>query len=532
MAALVGASGIFVRLGYNASSRINRGTNPPECSREQMMDRSRSLKLFSVVVLAVLVACTTVGPDYEQPETQMPDAWHTAATEGLAEGDAVLQTWWRVFDDPVLDNLVLRSADGNLGLREALWRVEEARALRGVVAGAQKPQVDFSGDAVRAKPSDNGAIGELVPGSLGAANNFSLGLGAIWEVDVFGRIRRQVEAADATAQASVEAYRDVLVSLYAETALAYVNVRTAQERLRIALQNVDAQEDTLQLTKDRFAAGLVSALDVSQAESNLANTYSLIPVIERDLNEGMNRLAVLLGKPPGALHHELGSDAPIPHEPAQVIMGLPTELLRQRPDVRQAERLLAAQTALIGVATADLYPTFGLAGFLGVDAVSGSDLLSSDSVTWNIGLPIRWNIFSGGRIRSQIRVEEARTQQLLANYEQTVLTALEESENAMVAYAKEVERRARLTQSVEATQRSLDLVLTQYTAGLTDFQNVLDTQRTLLLREDDLAVAEGIVIGNLVQLYRALGGGWNPDAPPEMVVSDENEKVAMVEPAG
>jgi len=501
------------------------------CSGDGVFGRAPgSLKLFSVVVLAVLVACTTVGPDYEQPQTQMPDAWHTAATEGLEEGDAVLQTWWRVFDDPVLDGLVMRSADGNLGLREALWRVEEARALRGVVAGAQKPQVDFAGDAVRSQPSDNGALGDLVPGGLEAGNNFSLGLGAIWEVDVFGRIRRRVEAADATAQASVEAYRDVLVSLYAETALAYVNVRTAQERLRISHANVDAQEETFQLTKDRFAAGLVSALDVAQAESNLANTYSLIPVIERDLDQAKNRLAVLIGKPPGALHDELGSEAPIPHEPAHVTTGLPTELLRQRPDVRQAERLLAAQTAQIGVATADLYPTFGLSGFLGVEAGSGGDLLSGDSVTWNIGLPIRWDIFSGGRIRSQIRAEEARTQQLLANYERTVLIALEESENAMVAYEKEVQRRERLTQSVDATQRSLDLVLTQYTAGLTDFQNVLDTQRTLLLREDDLAVAEGIVIGNLVRLYRALGGGWDPNAPPPMVVGEENEKVARVEP--
>jgi multidrug efflux system outer membrane protein len=237
------------------------------------MDRTMFLKLVSVVGVALLVACTTVGPDYEQPETKMPDAWHTAATEGLEEGDAVLQTWWRVFDDELLDNLVMRSAGGNLPLREAMWRVEEARALRGVVAGAKVPQVDFSGDASRAKPSENGVIGDLAPpGSISAGNLFTVGLGAVWEIDVFGRIRRQVEAADATAEASIEAYRDVLVSLYAETALAYVKVRTAQERLRISHENVEAQENTLQLTKDRFSAGLVSALDVAQAESNLANT--------------------------------------------------------------------------------------------------------------------------------------------------------------------------------------------------------------------------------------------------------------------
>jgi NodT family efflux transporter outer membrane factor (OMF) lipoprotein len=481
------------------------------------MKNTRLLFLTAIVGALALAGCT-VGPDYVQPETETPDAWHTAAVEGLEDGDATLQTWWQVFDDEKLNELVMRSAEGNLDLRSALWRVEEARALRGVFASNKKPQVGFSADANRSLPSDNGALGDFAPeDGFEAGNTFATGVGASWELDVFGRIRRQVEAADAATQASVEAYRDVLVSLYAETALAYVNVRASQERLRIALTNVETQESTLQLTKDRFASGLVSALDVAQAESNLANTYSLIPVIERDLNEGLNRLAVLLGENPGALHAELDTEVRIPHEPEAVATGLPTELLRQRPDVRRAERLLASQTAQIGVATADLYPTFSLAGFLGLEALSAGDLASSDSVTWNIGLPIRWNIFAGGRIRSQIRAEEARTNQLLANYEQTVLFALEESENAMVAYAKELQRRERLSQAVNATQRSLDLVMTQYTAGLTDFQNVLDTQRTLLLREDDLAVAEGAVIGNLVRLYRALGGGWDPDSarPPE-----------------
>jgi NodT family efflux transporter outer membrane factor (OMF) lipoprotein len=482
------------------------------------MDRQRSL-IFVMICGVCLTGCT-VGPDYVQPDVEMPDAWHTAAVEGLDSGEADLQTWWRVFDDEKLDELVMRSAGGNLTVREALWKVEEARALRGVVAGAYTPQVEASGDAARSLPSDNGAFGVIAPeDGFDAGNLFGAGLGAFWEIDVFGRIRRQVEAADATTQATIEAYRDVLVSLYAETALAYVTVRTSQERLRIAGANVEAQENTLQLTKDRFEAGLVSALDVAQAESNLANTYSLIPVIEQDRERALNRLAVLLGEEPGSLHEELASEAPIPHEPEVVTASLPVELLRQRPDVRQAERQLAAQTAKIGVATANLYPSFGLSGFFGVEAVSADDLVSGDSVTWNVGLPVRWNIFSGGRIRSQIRAEEARTNQLLANYERTVLNALEETENAMVAYLKEAERRERLSQSVDATQRSLDLVLTQYRAGLTDFQNVLDTQRTLLLREDELAVAEGLVVGNVVRLYRSLGGGWDPETAQEPVVA-------------
>lgn len=502
--------------------------------RRFSMKRTWILKYAPVIAaVALLAGCTTVGPDYEEPEVTVPDTWHTVATEGLPEGEATLQTWWQVFDDPELEDLIMRSAGGNLDLREALWRVEEARALRGVVAGARSPQVDFSGQSSRSQPSDNGIAGDFAPsGGFDATNLHDYGFGAFWEIDVFGRIRRQVEAADATAQASVEAYRDVLVSLYAEVALAYVNLRSSQERLRLAHANVGAQEDTLQLTQDRFSAGLVSALDVAQAESNLANTRSLIPTIERDLDQSLNRLAVLLGRHPGSLHAELGEPAPIPHEPAEVTTGLPTELLRQRPDVRQAERELAAQNARIGIATADLYPSFGLSGFLGLQAVSGGGFLSGDSVTWNIGLPIRWDIFAGGRIRSQIQAEEARTNQLLASYEQTVLAALEEAENAMVAYAKEVERRSRLSESVDATQRSLDLVLTQYRAGLTDFQNVLDTQRTLLLREDELAVAEGIVIGNLVRLYRALGGGWDPNSPPPTVPNEETDQVARVNALG
>ena len=492
------------------------------------MERQELLMTVAAACALALSGCT-VGPNYVEPEIEPPDAWHTAAVEGLEDGEATLQTWWTVFDDNLLNDLVMRSGAGNLTLREALWKVEEARALRGVVSSNRKPQVGFSADANRSQPSDNGAFGDFAPeDGFEADNLFAAGVGATWELDVFGRIRRQVEAADAETQATVEAYRDVLVSLYAETALAYVNVRTAQERLRIAHANVEAQENTLQLTQDRFSAGLVSALDIAQAESNLANTYSLIPVIERDLNEGLNRLAVLLGENPGALHEELNQEVAIPQEPETVAMGLPTELLRQRPDVRRAERQLAAQTARIGVATADLYPTFSLAGLLGLEALGLGDLASGDSVTWNIGLPIRWNIFSGGRIRSQIRAEEARTNQLLASYEQTVLNALEESENAMVAYVKEVQRRERLSQAVNATQRSFDLVMTQYTAGLTDFQNVLDTQRTLLLREDDLASAEGLVIGNLVRLYRALGGGWDPDTaqPPVPPAPTEGSSAA------
>jgi NodT family efflux transporter outer membrane factor (OMF) lipoprotein len=468
--------------------------------------------LMVVTALALLTGCITVGPDYEEPTLDIPDAWSAAATEGLEEGTATLQTWWEVFNDPQLDELIQRATEANLDLELALWRVEEARSSRGVVAGARAPQVEFSSESSRTQPSDNGALGELAPEEgFDAANLHDYSVGAGWELDLWGRIRRSVESADAAVEASVEDYRDVLVSLLAEVALSYVDVRTLQERIRLAEANVLAQQGTLKLTQDRFDAGLVSALDVAQAESNLSNTESLIPTLLRDLRLSYNRLAVLLGEAPGIYDAQLADSKPLPSEPTDVTQGLPADLLRQRPDVRRAERQLASQTARIGVARADLYPTFSLGGFIGLQATDGGDLLSGDSLTWGIGLPIRWDLFSGGRIRSQIRVEESRTQQALVRYEQTVLFALEEAEGAKVTFDRRIERREKLRTSVDATERSLDLVMTQYTAGLTDFQNVLDTQRSLLNRQDELAITRGGVISDLIGIYRALGGGWSED---------------------
>jgi NodT family efflux transporter outer membrane factor (OMF) lipoprotein len=487
------------------------------------MRRNTLLTLVTFSGALALGGCT-VGPDYVQPEIEaVPDAWHTAATKGLADGESSIESWWTVFDDPALTSLIERARTSNLTLREAVWRVEEARALRGVVAGQRVPQVGVSGDATRSEISRNGPVGGLLPDELVEAQDlYDLGVGASWEIDLWGRVRRQVEVATAEVEASVEDYRDVMVTLFAEVAANYVNVREFQERLRLAQANVEGQENTLQLTRDRFDAGLVSALDVAQAEGNLANTRSLIPTLELQLALALNRLAVLLGSSPGALDDELLGEGLIPIEPESVTTGLPADLLRQRPDIRSAERRLAAQTARVGVATAELYPQFSLSGFLGLQSVEAGDLFNSDSVNWSIGLPIRWRLFEGGAIRSQIGAEKARTAQLLANYELTVLLALEEVEDAMVSYEKEVARRARLAESVDATQRSLELVLTQYTAGLTDFQNVLDTQRSLLAREDEYAESEGIVVKALVDLYRALGGGWDPDtAQPPVAPTEE-----------
>jgi len=334
----------------------------------------------------------------------------------------------------------------------------------------------------------------------------------VWELDFFGRIRRQVESARATFEASVEDYRDVLVTLFAEVAFNYYDVRAFRNRLDYAHANLAAQREMLQLTQDRFNAGLVSALDVAQAEANLAASESTVPVLEAGLEGGLNRLAVLLGEVPGELHDELEQDRELPAPPAETLVGLPGELLRQRPDVRRAERDLAAQTARIGVAVAELYPRFSLSGVLGLASQSFGDFTDSDSVSWSYGLPFSWNLFAGGARKGRVEAERARADQALAFYENTVLFALEEVENSLVAYDREQERRQKLFESADANERSLELVRTQYMAGLTNFQNVLDTQRSLFDRQDELAASEGLVLQSLIAVYKALGGGWAEDA--------------------
>lgn len=470
--------------------------------------RRRPALVCVLAVAATAASCVVkVGPDYEPPVAELPDAWHSAAVDGLADGEAALQAWWRVFEDPVLDDLIARAEAASLDVRLAYQRVLEARALAGVARGEYLPALGANGGYTRADPSDNG----LTPGD--ATDLWTVGVGATWEIDVFGRVRRGIESAQAGFEASVEDYRDVLVSVLAEVASGYVDVRSLQLRLRYARSNLAVQRQTLQLTKDRFSAGLVSALDVAQAESILAATEAEIPRLESGLEFALNRVAVLLGEAPGALHDELAARGDVPVPPDSVAVGLPADLLRQRPDVRAAERALASQNALIGVATADLYPSFGLSGTLSLEAVDFSDLGESSSVAWSLGGLFRWNLFAGGRIRSRIRLEEARTAQALTAWENTVLLAAEDVEDALVAYASERRRLDRLAASTDATRRSLDLVLTQYRAGLTDFQNVLDTQRSLFASEDLLAESEGLVARNLIALYRALGGGWDPDTP-------------------
>jgi NodT family efflux transporter outer membrane factor (OMF) lipoprotein len=386
-------------------------------------------------------------------------------------------------------------------------RVDEARARRGIARGEWFPGLDSSSTYQRSRISEE--VLEVVPGDR-TSNFWSTGLDASWEIDFFGRIRRSVESATAGLQASVEDYRDVLVSVFAEVAASYVEVRTLQERIRLAELNVRNQRSTLQLVIDRNRAGLVGDLDVRQAEQNLARTESFIPILRSNLAAAIHRLGVLLGDRPSILFAELSPQAPIPKLPDEILVGVPVDLLRQRPDIRRAERTLAAQTARIGVAKADLYPRLTLVGTFALQASDFAKWFTGDAFSYGFGPAVRWNLFDGGRVRANVQAQEALTEQALIGYEQTVLVALEEVENAMVAFVQENDRRDALERSVVASVAATGLVKTLYRTGLTDFQNVLDTERTQFQEQDTLAESEGFVMQNLIAVYRALGGGWSP----------------------
>jgi NodT family efflux transporter outer membrane factor (OMF) lipoprotein len=471
--------------------------------------------VVSLAVGLVLLPGCTVGPDYIAPEPAVPDAWFQAATAGVEAGTSPIQTWWTTLNDPTLDALIKRAVDGNLDLRAALRRIDQARAVRGIATGALYPDVDAGGFAARERLSED--LGG------GKTDNFAgVGIDGTWEIDVWGRIKRLVESSDAELDASVEDYRDVLVILYASVAANYIELRTFQERLAYAESNVVTQEQTLQLTVDRRDAQLAPELDVQQAELNLATTESFVPVLRQGIAQTIYRISVLLGEPPQGLWDELVSTAPIPAPPAEVGVGVPVDVVRQRPDIRRAERVLAARTADIGVATADLYPRFSLSGAFAFEGTS--DILDASNKSWSFGPAFRWNLFDGGRVRNRIELRDAEAEEAFVRYEQTVLLALEDVESALVAYTEERKRRDTLARSVDAANQSVELVKTLYRTGLTDFQNVKDSERSLFLQQDELATSEGLVTRNLVEIYRALGGGWEPDPEPLAVTREDMEQ--------
>jgi NodT family efflux transporter outer membrane factor (OMF) lipoprotein len=465
-------------------------------------------RLF-VCLLLVLVAGCTVGPDYEPPDRPMPRGWVGPSTQPATQasvttdaGAADVATWWRNFRDPVLDSLIDRAIDQNLDLAQAASRLRQARALRRIDASQLYPQADVAASYTR-----EGNV-------RGSANSlFRAGLDAAWEIDIFGGVRRSVEAADADIAAAQADLRDVLVTLTSEVALNYLDLRGFQRQLAIAQQNLAAQEDTARLVRRRQQAGFIRTLDLTSADAQVASTRSQIPRLEQAERQTIYNIAFLLGLEPGALVAELEPDSAVPRAPAEVPVGLPSDLLRRRPDIRRAEANLHAATARVGVATADLFPRFSLTGSLGTAGGTVKSLGNASSAFWSIGPSLSWPIFTAGSIRANIAVQNESQEQAAIFYEQSVLAALRDVESALVAYAREQQRRVSLREAVDANRERVRLAQKLYAGGETDSLNVLDAQRSLFAVEEALVQSDVTVATNLVSLYKALGGGWEAVAP-------------------
>lgn len=467
---------------------------------------ARRARLMAAAAAMVLAGCATVGPDYQAPTSAAPAQWHATLAGGLqsaALDRQALSQWWTQLNDATLNRLVQRALAANLDARQAEGRVREARARRGAAQADLYPSVDASTKASRSR-------GSLETGPRVTTTLYDAGFDASWEVDLFGGKRRSYEAAQADLEASEADLQDVLVTLISEVARNYIDLRTQQARLTSAEANLDAQTQTFRLAQDRYELGAATQLAAEQARYNLESTRSQIPPLRSAIEQSKNRLAVLLGQTPGSLAAELDEAGAVPVPPPAVAVGIPAEALRQRPDVRRAERKLAAQTARIGVATAELYPKFSLLGSIGLESLLFSRLFGLDAVTQQLAASASWNMFDAGRIRQNIAVQNALQEQSLAAYEAAVLGALEEVENALVAYSQEQGRRDALKAAVEAARRAEQVARDRYDAGVTGFQDVLDAQRSRLNLEDQLATSEGQVAANLVSLYKALGGGWEP----------------------
>jgi NodT family efflux transporter outer membrane factor (OMF) lipoprotein len=476
---------------------------------------------FSIILILALTGCAAVGPNYTRVEPKAPEKWHAELKSGLSAGKLNSETiarWWTMLNDPELTSLAERAVKGNLTLKDAQSRLREARALRGISKAGLFPTLDAGASVTKRRSSENSDTGS-------ESKLYAAGFDAGWELDVFGGVRRSVEAAQASLEATEADLHNVMVSLLAEVALNYVEVRTYQARLFAAYANIKTQQETHELNRSRYEAGIIDELAVQQALYNLERSRSQIPTLEIGLEAAKNRLAVLLGESPGALHQELNETKPIPVPPMTVAVGVPAETLRNRPDIRIAERHLAAQTARIGVATADLYPKFRLFGTIGLESLSSKDFLEWASRTWSIGPGISWNIFDAGAIRQNIEVQTARQEQALIQYESTVLNAQEEVENILVAFAKEQRRRESLFRATEAARQADFLARDRYQAGLVDFSNVLIAQLALLSFQDELVQSDGAVTTNLVRLYKALGGGWQfYKAAENNAMTSANEK--------
>jgi outer membrane protein, multidrug efflux system len=450
--------------------------------------------------MLALAACTVVGPSYQPPQPEMPARWNEIADQIAPSANPEMRAWWTLFRDPLLDSLVSRAVASNQDLRRAESRIREARAQR--VISSATGSVNTSASSTRSRHSDN------TSSSAGTDNLFQIGFDAKWELDFFGGVRRAVEAADASLAATQEDLRDVLVSLEAEVARNYIELRGIQRRLITARGNIATQEKTFELVQGRFQLGLGSELDPVQAQTQLSMTKSQVPILESSIRQSMYRLALLIGQSPESLISELSKEGDIPFIPPQIPISLPSDLLRQRPDIRSAERQLAAATAAIGVATADLFPRFSLAALAGLQSTDLSDLVTSGSRFWSVGPTIQLSLFDQGKARAGIEIRNARRDSALAAYEKSVLAALAEVESALVAFSHEQETRRNILEAVTSGKKAVTIVYGLYETGLVGFLNVMQSEQSLLQSQDQLTQSDQRLALSMVALFKALGGGW------------------------
>jgi multidrug efflux system outer membrane protein len=486
--------------------------------------------IYSLLALfAISVAGCAVGPDYHAPPIKVATTWSEPLDGGETNGIASLTAWWQQFHDAELDSLMGRAVLSNLDLQIARARVCAARAEYTLAVANFFPTADASASFAQTQTSHHRPVlGSIsLPSYVPFNNNvYQAGFDASWEIDVFGGTRRETEGARARVAATVFDQRSTMITLVSEVARNYLDLRGYQNRLAVVNENIEAQEKALALTRDRFAKGLSSDLDVEQLSTLLATTRAESPTLKSSREACVHRLEVLLGQQPGTLKSELSKTEVIPTTPPSVPVGLPSELLLRRPDVASAERQLAAATADIGVAKADLFPKFYLTGVAGLESISASDWFSAGARFWSVGPTVQWRIYDAGRIRANVRIHTAEQAQALANYEQVVLTAFEEVENNLTTYANEQVRRRSLQDAVTSSQKSVDLANKLYTYGLTDFINVLDAERSLYQSQDALVDSDRAVSANLVSLYKSLAGGWDT-ASQESTSTSKNDAITI-----
>jgi NodT family efflux transporter outer membrane factor (OMF) lipoprotein len=490
--------------------------------------KRQSAAYCALAAMLGLSACTTLGPDYQTPTAELEDRWLESDTAGVGTTTVDYGQWWSMFGDPLLDALVEEAARQYLPLHIAGLRILEARAELGIAVGNQYPQLQQAAGAfTRSRISENQPnFNPIAEKDFWQAN---VGFDAAWELDVWGRFRRGVESAAANLESQVANYDAALVSLTSEVARVYVGIRTLQEQLEVARGNAETQQRGYDIANVRFEAGAVSELDRAQALTLLRDTQSAIPVLKGRLRQSMNALSILLGVPPRDLSERLGVHA-IPETPAQIAVGMPADLLRRRPDIRQAELQAAAQSALIGVAESELYPRFSLVGSIGFVSSDTNDsdladLFKSDSLAYSVGPSFAWPIFNYGRLKNNVRVQDARLEQLIINYQNRVLEAAREVEDGLAEFLSARAAAEYLRESVKSAQRAVDLSLIQYREGAVDYQRVLDSQQRLLGAQEAYTRSRGNIILGLVQTYKALGGGWQIRAGDDYVPTSLQQRM-------